>query len=373
MWMLLAGMVAAAGMTAAEIGAPAPEWKVDQVLRGDFPKFSAVKGKMPVVIHFWTTNCKPCDEVQSQLNELARKYAGKIQFVGIGSDDPATLRKYPKLKDFEFPVAADDMVKSADLFLREADRLPTDVVIGQDGKVLWIGPSAALAGVLEEITRGEYDLKEAMELDLFNREMTAAVKRNDHAASLKLMEARLKKYPDDTALIAARCNLLARQMASPEKARVEIEAAIARLPKDFKLRETQLNLLRFSGVTGKPVLDAYRAIARDYADRPMLLVQLSEALMRQPVGQYQLLVVYELARAAAGAGKFASPREEGRAYAALARSYYYAGLVDRAVAEEKKAYALLKGTPDEKRAAIDLMYYHDAQQAAAEILRREKK
>lgn len=358
--------------TAADIGADAPDLALGETLKGKAPTLAALKGKSYLVLHFWTTNCKPCDEAVPKINAMAAKYgAQNVAFLAIGSDDPATLRKSKNFADYNVPVAADDMVRTADRYLRASDRLPTDVIVGKDGKVLWIGPSAALEGALTAVLDGTYNFEEAVDFDRFDREMTAAIQKNDHAAALALLDGRLKKRPDDVELIAGRCNLLARQLQQPEKAQVDLDAAIARLPKEFKLRETKINLLRFTNSTGKPVAETYSAIARDFADRPMLLVQLAENLMRQPVGEFQLGSVYVLTRAAYENGKFAGNREKGRAAAAYARSYYYVGKLDEAIKYQKIAFSLLKGTPDEKRATTDLSYYHTARQVADDIDRAQ--
>lgn len=357
---------------AADIGADAPDLALGETLKGKAPTLAALKGKSYLVLHFWTTNCKPCDDAVPKINALAAKYASQnVAFLAIGSDDPTTLRKSKNFAEYNVPVAADDMVRTADRYLRPSDRLPTDVVVGKDGKVLWIGPSAALEGALTAILDGTYNFDEAVDFDRFDREMTAAIQKNDHAKALALLDGRLKKRPDDVELIAGRCNLLARQLQQPEKAQVDLDAAIARLPKEFKLRETKINLLRFTNSTGKPVTETYNAIARDFTDRPMLLVQLAENLMRQPVGAFQLGSVYVLTRAAYENGKFEGNREKGRAASAYARSYYYVGKLDEAIKYQKIAFSLLKGTPDEKRATTDLSYYHTAKQVADDIDRAQ--
>jgi len=361
-------------LAAADIGADAPDLALGATLKGKAPTLASLKGKSYLVLHFWTNNCKPCEDAVAKINSLAARYAAQnVAFLAIGSDDPNTLRKSRNFNEYNVPVAADDMVRTADRYLRASDRLPSDVIIGKDGKVLWIGPSAALEPAITAILDGTYNFQEAVDFDRFDREMTAAIQKNDHPKALELIDARLKKRPDDVDLIAGRCNLLARQLQQPEKAQLDLDAAIARLPKEFKLRETKINLLRFTNTTGKPVTETYNAIARDFPDRPLLLVQLAENLMRQPVGEFQLASVYNLTRAAYENGKFDGDRERGRAAAAYARSYYYVGKLDDAIKYQKIALTLLKGTPDAKRATTDLTYYHAAKQVADDIDRTAKR
>lgn len=360
-------------LSAAEIGAPAPELKIRKFVKGDPVTLSTLKDKKILILHFWATKCKPCNDAIENLNRIAQKYADKgVEVLAIGSDDPTAIIKAPELARMKYRVASDDMIKTADAYLRPGDRLPTDAIIGKDGKLLWIGPSVALPVVLDEILNNRYDLAGAIELDRFNAGMAKAAQTNDFKGALKLMDARLAKTPDDAELISMRAELLSRRMKSPTQALASLAEAIARNPKAFKLHETRLQLLFEQGEKGRPVLEAYQLIAHTFADQPMILVELSEALMRRPVGDFQLLSVYTLARAAYTKGKFANNRERGRAAAALARSYYYIGMLDKAVQLEKEALVLLKGSPDEKRATFDLQYYHNARMTAEQVKELEK-
>ncbi len=52
---------------------------------GDFDK--VVKENRYVVVDFWAEWCRPCHAIAPTIEELARKYAGKVVFAKINSDD----------------------------------------------------------------------------------------------------------------------------------------------------------------------------------------------------------------------------------------------------------------------------------------------
>ena len=368
----LIGLIAVAG--AAPIGAPAPELQLQEFIKGTPVKLADLKGKKLLVLHFWGTQCKPCEQAVPLINAAQEKYAGRdVEFLAIGSDDPTTLRKDRAMETLAIPIASDDMVKTADAYLRPGDRLPTDAVISKDGILLWLGPTVELDGVLEEILAGRYDLAAAADFDRFDREMTEVTRKKDYRKALALLDARLKRFPDDVLLTTARANLLAHMLDSREQALADLAAAIERKPKTFEFHETRLKLLRERGASDKALIDAYARIAREFTDQPMLLVQLSENLMRQPAGSFQLISVYTLAHTAYTDGKFTSDRERGRAAGALARSYYYVGRLEDAVKYQKEALQLLRNTPDARRAENDLKLYQNAWTVSREIEQMEKK
>jgi len=56
-----------------------------------------LKGK-PVVVNFWASWCGPCKAEAPALAQISRRYAGKVQFVGVDvADLPAAARAYIEL------------------------------------------------------------------------------------------------------------------------------------------------------------------------------------------------------------------------------------------------------------------------------------
>ncbi len=377
--LLLLMTVMVHGVVAAPIGAPAPELQLQEFVKGSPIKLADLKGRKLLVIHFWGTKSMSCEQAVPLINAVKEKFGKKdVEFLAVGSDDADSLRKDPAMKTLDMSIASDNMVRTADSYLRQRDRLPTDAVVSKGGVLLWLGPTAELSSVLGKIVAGEYDLAAAADFDRFDREMFAVIRAKNYRKALELLDARLRRFPDDVLLTTSRASLLAHRLNAMEQALADLNAAIDRKPKVFEFHETRLRLLLERGtadsaLSEKPVLDAYARIAEEFTDRPMLLVKLSENLMRRPAGTFQLISVYTLARAAYAKGKFASERERGRAAGAMARSYYYVGQIENAIRCQKEAVRLLRATPDARRAENDLKFYSSAWTVSQEIRRLEQK
>ena len=51
----------------------------------DFDK--VIKGNKYVIVDFWAEWCRPCHAIAPMIDDLARKYAGKVLFAKINSDE----------------------------------------------------------------------------------------------------------------------------------------------------------------------------------------------------------------------------------------------------------------------------------------------
>src|SRR4051812_26135981 len=65
----------------------APENGVEKWLTGQ----PETKGKF-VLIDFWATWCPPCRESIPELNEIQRKFAGKLVVIGLSDETEARVR-----------------------------------------------------------------------------------------------------------------------------------------------------------------------------------------------------------------------------------------------------------------------------------------
>jgi len=56
---------------------------------------TVLKADKPVLVDFWATWCKPCQMVAPILDELAKEYDGRVNFVKLDVDqNPKTATKY---------------------------------------------------------------------------------------------------------------------------------------------------------------------------------------------------------------------------------------------------------------------------------------
>jgi thiol-disulfide isomerase/thioredoxin len=150
-------------------GDAAPPLKVAKWLKGT-PIEHFEPGKT-YVVEFWATWCGPCKAAMPHLSELARKYEGKITFIGVdvwesGADPLPTVEQFVNGEtgqSMKYSVAADspptrdgEMAKS---WLAAAGMagIPATFVV-RDGKVVWTGHPDNVAPVLEQIVNNTYDM-----------------------------------------------------------------------------------------------------------------------------------------------------------------------------------------------------------------------
>ena len=98
----------------------------------------AFKG-LPVLVHYWSTDCEPCKVDLAQIRELQAKYGGKkVAVIGVALDgDKAKLAKFLQAKPLPWP----QLHEPGGLDSRLAEEfgvlaLPTMVLVGADGNVV---------------------------------------------------------------------------------------------------------------------------------------------------------------------------------------------------------------------------------------------
>ena len=78
------------------VGSVAPGATLE-TLDGKTAELSQYFGKLPVVMEFWATWCPNCKELEPALLAAQKKYAGKVQFVGVAvsvNESPELVRRY---------------------------------------------------------------------------------------------------------------------------------------------------------------------------------------------------------------------------------------------------------------------------------------
>lgn len=123
--------------TMLELGTNAPSFNLPDVVSGENVSSESLTGKAMLVM-FICTHCPYVIHVENELANMANDYAGKIAFVGIGSNDvnshpqdgPEGLKEQAQRVGFNFPYLYDesqDVAKAytaactPDFFLFDAD------------------------------------------------------------------------------------------------------------------------------------------------------------------------------------------------------------------------------------------------------------
>ncbi len=151
------------------IGDPAPELIVKWV-KGK--PFKMNEDKL-YVIEFWATWCGPCKAAMPHLSELAKKYTGKVEFLGVNIFESGYLDKsyeefLPKIEKFvkemgdkmAYNVAMDtNKLYMTNRWMKAAGQggIPTGFLV-KDGKVIWIGHPGDLDKTIEATLNGTYDV-----------------------------------------------------------------------------------------------------------------------------------------------------------------------------------------------------------------------
>lgn len=125
------------------------------------------------VVEFWATWCGPCKVSIPHLTELAHKYKGKVNFVGVSvwerspedykTKVPAFVKEYGTKMDYNVATEgpgtymANNWMKASG-----SSGIPTAFIVDKQGKVAWIGhPMSGLGEALDQVISGKLDLAKA--------------------------------------------------------------------------------------------------------------------------------------------------------------------------------------------------------------------
>lgn len=161
-------------VTKVTIGDPAPPLKYSKWIQGAKP-IKILDPNRTYVVEFWATWCGPCIAAMPHLSELAKKYNGKIDFIGCNVLERVENKPYDsalpavekfvanqhKLGRMTYNVIADNNAEAMSKGWLDAagiDGIPSSFVISK-GKVAWIGHPLRLDSILSSIEAGTYDIQ----------------------------------------------------------------------------------------------------------------------------------------------------------------------------------------------------------------------
>jgi len=120
---------------------PASPTALPQMSYDEFKQMlGGLRGK-PVLVNFWASWCSPCKQEAPVLAQMAKQYAGKVQFVGVDvADQPAEARAYIHKYGWTYPSVADPKYE-----IRRGFGLlgqPDTILYDASGKQVWQAPGA---------------------------------------------------------------------------------------------------------------------------------------------------------------------------------------------------------------------------------------
>ncbi|NBV84546.1 TlpA family protein disulfide reductase, partial [bacterium] len=120
-------------------------------INGQPVKLDSYKGKV-ILINYWATWCPPCVAEIPELIALQKKYAGKLQIIGISlDDDPSAARRFAAQTKFNYPVVmANDELKSK---YGRILSIPTTIVINKNMMVVQVETGYRNPQFFEELVK----------------------------------------------------------------------------------------------------------------------------------------------------------------------------------------------------------------------------
>jgi peroxiredoxin len=167
----LAGLASAAGP---EIGAAAPDFKLQTIDGKTLSLSEAAKAHKAVVVMFIATKCPYSNAYNDRMRDMAAAYSTKgVLFVGINSNKTEPLTEviaHAKEHGHTFPIAKDPDNKVADLY--GAGHTPEVYVVTPDGKLRYHGRIDENSEDASKVTSP--DLKNALDELLANKTVARA-------------------------------------------------------------------------------------------------------------------------------------------------------------------------------------------------------
>jgi thiol-disulfide isomerase/thioredoxin len=134
------------------VGSAAPGAKLES-LDGKAVELSQYLGKLPVVMEFWATWCPNCKELEPAMLAVQKKFAGKVQFVGVAvsvNESPELVRRYVEKHGLAGVQFYDRKGTAIDAY--DVPATSFVVVINKAGKVVYtgLGGSQDLEGAIRK-------------------------------------------------------------------------------------------------------------------------------------------------------------------------------------------------------------------------------
>lgn len=120
-------------------GKAAPGAKLE-TLDGKPAELADYIGKGPVVMEFWATWCPNCKELEPAMLAVQKKYAGKVQFVGVAvsvNESPELVKRYVEKHGLAGVQFYDRKGTAIDAY--DVPATSFVVVINKAGKVVYTG------------------------------------------------------------------------------------------------------------------------------------------------------------------------------------------------------------------------------------------
>ncbi len=187
------------------IGDPAPPLAIAQWATGE--PVAALEDGQVYVVEFWATWCPPCRTSMPHLSKLQKEYGDKVTFIGVTREDAETVdgflekeqsegKTWRDVVQYRLALDKDDVTSTTYMKAAGQTGIPSAFIVGQDGRVEWIGHPMTMDSPLAKIVSGDWDRNEA----IAEAEKEAALKVMARALNSL---ARAEKWDEAIALLDA--------------------------------------------------------------------------------------------------------------------------------------------------------------------------
>jgi thiol-disulfide isomerase/thioredoxin len=148
-----------------DVGDLAPDSDLVSVANGKHVRLSSLRGKL-VCLDFWVTWCEYCQEPMRDLDRAADRWKDRVTIVPLSADeDPGRVTRHLKehgwnhLEHYWTGPWTTGPLDSAVAKAFVLDSMPTTILIGTDGRILWRGHPLAKVSGKDIVDRIEETLK----------------------------------------------------------------------------------------------------------------------------------------------------------------------------------------------------------------------
>jgi peroxiredoxin len=123
-------------------GRPAPAFSLPRVAEGGELDLDQLRGRV-VLVNFWATWCKPCEDEMPSMERLYRRLGGPaFELVAISVDEEVeAVREFQQRLGLSFPILLDTSQETSRLY--QTTGYPESFLIDRDGRIAtqrFVGP-----------------------------------------------------------------------------------------------------------------------------------------------------------------------------------------------------------------------------------------
>ncbi len=356
-------------------GDKAKDLEILKWLKGNPITLDIAQGRNVIVVGFWATWAPPCIEAMPLLRDIQKKYADKgVVVVAISSEEEKVVTEFIKFRNYiNYGIALDDSKKTFKKYMDGDPGIPTLFIIGKDGIVLWKGYPMELDAVLEKVTSDKFDIELQKKITLMHDELRKAMEKDSTGAMINISESILEKDPGDD--IALRCRLYIFEKRNQSKeALAFLNKLQSRFAKHFPFYFMELSVMDKIGAKPEDKRKVYEKAFSVFKDDSETLAALSSMISNEmSFGTGSVRLELDTAkRALELLPQDSEGRRKGICLSALARAYYNAGCIDKAISIQTDAVGNFVGFDEEDSAKNLLKYYQEAAVVNREVLASEK-